>query len=122
MEPLTRTIRGRELGNAAACGEVCGITWETFQVYQRRDRKRRADGGYDEATLCPDRERFDEQTGLALTDLGKVRAWNRTRPGPGHWTAIRQAAARRIQVAKSTEKGTAGTSDDDAPAGDLVPA
>lgn len=120
MKPFTRTIRGRELGNAAACAELAGIHWETFQVYQRRDRKRRTEGGWNEAMLCPDRERFDADTGLALTDLGKVRRWMDNRPGGGNWTAIRQAAARRAQ--KAPEQPPAGASEGDAPAANLIPA
>jgi hypothetical protein len=123
VEPFTRTIRGRELGNAAACAQIAGIEWETFQVYQRRDRKRRAAGGWDERLLCPDRERFDETTGLALTDLGKVRRWQENRPGGGNWTAIRQAAARRAAAAaKLAEQPAADASEGDAPAESLIPA
>jgi hypothetical protein len=119
VEPFTRTIRGREYGNAAACAEVLGVHWETFQVYQRRDRKRRAEGGWDERMLCPDRERFDDVTGLALTDVAKVKRWTGQRPGGGNWTAIRQAAARR---AKSSETAPADAPEGGASAGDLISA
>lgn len=116
MEPFTRKVRGRELGNAAACGQACYISWETWEVYVRRDRARRAQGGYDESMLAPDRYAFDDETGLAMWDMRKVRAWQLQRRGPGNWKAIREVAARRAQAAQ--EEAPAGGE----PAGDLVSA
>jgi hypothetical protein len=91
VEPLTKKSAGRELGNAAAAGAICGIDWESYQWYVRTK------------TIVPEKRApghvaVDTATQQRLYPLKAVRAWNASRPGRGNWNG-EGARARTGEVA-----------------------
>lgn len=80
MEPITKKKAGRELGNAAACGKLAGISWESFQWYVRTKRPA--------GNPPPAHVEIDNETGQRMYPLKEVRAWQKRRPGRGNWGGI----------------------------------
>jgi hypothetical protein len=79
MEPYYVTIDGRELGNAAAVGEMLRISPGTYQKYvtdavNGKTTRNPAPGPVAGST-----------TGQLLYSLDEVRAWDKRRPGQGNW-------------------------------------
>jgi hypothetical protein len=77
MEPFTKKTGGRQLGNAAAAGEICGVTWETYQWYIRTGRPAN--------NPPPKHVSVDTESGQRLYPLKAVRAWHLARTGRGNW-------------------------------------
>lgn len=77
MEPISYKRNGRELGNAAAAAELCGITWETYQWYVRT--------GKPANNPAPGHVHVDADSSQRFYALKEVRAWNKARTGRGNW-------------------------------------
>lgn len=80
MEPVKKKKAGRELGNAAACAEIVGVTWETYQWYVRQGRPA--------GNPPPGPVEIDNVTRQSMYPLKEVRAWHAARPGRGNWGGI----------------------------------
>lgn len=83
---MPTATRGERWGTADDAGRLCvtpdapdGVTGRTYRVYTYRYG-------------APRWERRDEQTGLQLFDLDKVRAWHVARPGAGRRSLAESAA------------------------------
>lgn len=93
MEPIKKKKAGRELGNAAACGAIAGVSWESYQWYVRT--------GKPEGNPAPAHVEIDNETGQRMYPLKEVRAWHAKRPGRGNWGGIGAKARHREDDAKS---------------------
>ncbi len=80
MLPVKKKKAGRELGNAAAAGEIAGVSWETYQWYIRTGRPA--------GNPAPAHVEIDNDTGQRMYPLKDVRAWQAKRPGRGNWGGI----------------------------------
>ncbi len=99
MEPVKYKRNGRELGNAAACGQIAnGISWETWQWYVRTQQ------GTDNPP--PVHVHIDVDTGQRMYPLKDVRAWQGRRKGRGNWGGIgaRARKPRDEQTAEQVEQ------------------
>jgi hypothetical protein len=107
VEPVSYKRNGRELGNAAKCGEIAGgISWETWQWYVRTQRNT--------ANPPPVHVYVDVDSGQRMYPLKDVRAWHAARPGRGNWGGI-GARARIKPDAEQGEPADASTPAETAP-------
>lgn len=80
MEPYKVKRNGRELMNAAAVGEMLGISGETYQWYVRMGKMGKLGDN-----PAPGHVEVDNARGERLYAAKEVRAWDKTRPGRGNW-------------------------------------
>lgn len=98
MEPRKFKRAGRELGNAAAAGQICGgISWETYQWYARTERPA--------GNPAPKHVEVDNATGQRLYSMKDVRAWHARRPGRGNWGGIGARARKQGDVDTPNDHG-----------------
>jgi hypothetical protein len=81
------TWEGRELGNAAAAGRLCGTSGENFQWYSNRHQLD-AERGRPHVNPAPVSVCFHPETGEKMYPLAEVQAWHLGRPGRGNWPAV----------------------------------
>ena len=98
MEP--RRVKGpggRELGNAAACAEICGgIAPDTFAQYVARAEKNAAEGKPLRHPPPSAVRWIDPVTRHKMWDLERVRVWHAGRPGGGNWHGVGRRAHKPI--------------------------
>lgn len=100
MEPVSYKRNGRELGNAAKCGEIAGgISWETWQWYVRTQRT--------SANPPPVHVYVDPTTSQRMYPLKDVRAWQAARPGRGNWGGEGARARPEVKARLAAEGGSA---------------
>jgi hypothetical protein len=92
MEPVSYKRNGRELGNAAAAGKICGVSGETYQFYIRRPRSEKAS-----YPPPPGHVYVDVETRQQMYPLKEVRAWQAKRPGRGNWNGEGAGARKRLR-------------------------
>jgi hypothetical protein len=104
VEPIKKKKAGRELVNAAAAGEICGVSGETYQWYVRTGRPK--------GNPPPGHVEVDNATGQRMYPAKAVRAWHDKRPGRGNWGGEGARARQKFREGEQGEQAAVQTAPD----------